>query len=661
MNIKKCKVLFWVLATVIFVIYILQGIQGSATGDSFWDGAHGKYALKYYTEGDTTILDYEKHPNAVIPGMTSNIGSHMRLYGVGFDIVPAILIKYFDLEFYEIEIRAILCALFGFLLLLFTGLTGKRLGGWKVACLALVIAFFTPVVFGWSLHLQKDTPVAAGAAIALYGFLGIFEKLPDFKIKYIITAILGIAVAVSIRLSVGLIVIFYYVAGCFIFLILNKDFRIKIRRSRILLLKSVAISAVICITGLLLGLCFYPYFFEVGPIKIITDTFALAGDFFHNPPVFWNGKFSRLLDMPQSVDITSYLITIPLWVFLGIILLGIDGIKNIKRPNFKILFTVFTFLFPVLYVYFQETRFTGWGHTLFVYASIAALAASGFIVAGGWIKNRWYGIFFSAVVFVCMLPTVIWQIKNFNNASSYYNILAGNPYYKYDRGFTEYSELRCLKWLLKNEITDTNKIYRVMCKNILSKQYAESKKIKHLEVIEGGIRAFASADCDYALCSMTFAPLNVRKGWFPPNGVVYSEKVDGKPIAVAVKKCQSDALGIRLIWQQDYAKGLQELEKSYAFDSRNFGLWYYMGIGYYHTGQYHKAIEFLSKYYGFWSQPDEQSYCLAYIGASYVALKEWSSAIDMLQRASAINSGSRQNILPFIQYNMQIAISNKQK
>jgi hypothetical protein len=48
--------LFVMLSILAFAVYLFTGIQGNASGDSFWDGAHGKYALKYYLEGDTTII-----------------------------------------------------------------------------------------------------------------------------------------------------------------------------------------------------------------------------------------------------------------------------------------------------------------------------------------------------------------------------------------------------------------------------------------------------------------------------------------------------------------------------------------------------------------------------------------------------------------------------
>lgn len=125
----------------------------------------------------------------------------MKYYGVGFEILPALIIKYFGMEEHEYLIRHVLCAIFGFLFMLFAALTARELKDWKLAIVTLLLMGLSPIVFGLSFLDSKDVPMAAGFAMAVYGFLRIYKKIPLFKLPDVILTIVGIALAVSIRVG----------------------------------------------------------------------------------------------------------------------------------------------------------------------------------------------------------------------------------------------------------------------------------------------------------------------------------------------------------------------------------------------------------------------------------------------------------------------------
>jgi hypothetical protein len=657
---KKFKSVFWILIAVCSVIMLYVAPQIGSNADQFYDGANGKWALEYYVNGDTTIMNYEES-DALIPGSDQKMGTHMRLYGVSFEIIPAILIKYCNLGEYEVLIRQLLIALFGIIFLLFVCLIAKKISrSWLCAIITLLVVFFTPPVFNWMLQYHKNVPTAAGVAISIYAMLCIFEMLPLFKWKYIILAITGIALATSVRLSVGFIVVFFYAAGFLLLLFFDKELRCFLKKS---FLKIFCISAFICLFGIALGLCFYPYLFYVGPYRLIVDTFALTSNHFVNPPWFWNGEIVRFHDIPQYVDLTCYLFTIPLFVFGGIILFFIDIIRNRKiyRSHFlfQALFLIFTAFFPIIYMWLSETRFVDWSHTMFVYASLAPIAGYGIYAMWNVLKSKRVKIVYTVIVVFCILPTALWQMKNYKYTGSYYNVFVSNPRDKYEIVGSDGGMVNCFKWLVDNELKDTSKVYRIMAKDAVVKAYAESKRIKNVDIIIGGARGFASCDVDYAIVDMCFLPLNVRKRWFPPTGVLYSEKLDGKPIAVVVKKHPSDAAGIKLILQNNFQEGITELEKAYNYNNRNFGLWYYMGLGYYHTGNYQRAAYFFTETINMWAMPEETLLSLAYLGVSYLALEQTDNAIQVLSMASTVNASNRQQLEPFITYNLNMALAKK--
>lgn len=100
--------LFFIVSALLFVCMMWVAPQVGITGDEPIDSANGKYSLAFYLHGDTTFVDYSKVPEVKIP--------HMKYYGVGFEILPALIIKYFGMEEHEYLIRHVLCAIFGFYL-----------------------------------------------------------------------------------------------------------------------------------------------------------------------------------------------------------------------------------------------------------------------------------------------------------------------------------------------------------------------------------------------------------------------------------------------------------------------------------------------------------------------------------------------------------------
>lgn len=243
---EKERLFFLSLAAVLFVSMIFVAFRAGTGGDDILDGNNGWYALKYYCHGDTTFVDYSKVPEVGAP--------HLKYYGVGFEILPAIVYKIFDVGPNEFLVRRLMIAFFGFFLMIFCALIAKYLGNWKLASVTLAVVALTPIVFGLSFYGSKDVPLALGFAVGIFGFLKVYRHLPILKFGDFFWVFVGIALAVSIRIG-GLLLAFYFALGLFVSFVVRKDLRKLVSGKKYKsILKIVALCAGVALAGCLIGL-----------------------------------------------------------------------------------------------------------------------------------------------------------------------------------------------------------------------------------------------------------------------------------------------------------------------------------------------------------------------------------------------------------------------
>ncbi|GHT67999.1 hypothetical protein FACS189452_06800 [Bacteroidia bacterium] len=655
----------------------IVALQVGGTGDETLDAMHGKCSLNYYLDGDTAFADYSTLPPEIKKHTPYGIPTTQKYYGVGFEIIPAIALKLGLPEKYEYEFRHILCSWFGFLFMFFAGLIGAELQSqpkrrWQTACLSLLIIFFTPLIFGISLINTKDIPTAAGYAMAIWSFIRIYKTLSlplDASVRFsqrikwrdVAFAIIGIAIAVSVRIG-GLMLPFYYAVGCLLLLVLSKNFRILIFDNGLFTFKFIGVSVLICIVGMILGLCLYPNFFYAGPITHIKDALGVMTKFPVRIPMLWDGKMIDSLNLPPYYLLKSFLYTIPLWVFAGAILFVLNIRKMRKSYSaFQLIFLIFTIVFPFCYLIIGNANlYNGWRHVTFSYCSFVPLIAIGFYETGQWFsKNKFWKILCAVILIMCIFPTAQWMVKNYKYTYAYYNTLVGDPYKKYDLDYHGSASVVGMKWLIDHRLTDSTKNYTVTVKDFNAADYVRTKNRSNIITKYGGVRAFAGTPCDYAILSIQFIPPYVLKAFFPPKGTIHVETINGKPICVVVEKNPLDAEGIRLVQQNRFSEGIEKLEQAYKYNPNNFGLWYWMGYGYYYLQKYDEAIKFFTQFVNFWATGEEQAFALSHIGATYVEKKQYDNAIPNLQNAERINNNRNPGLVPFISANLGIAYYNK--
>lgn len=619
------KYVFWGLIVVFAGIFAMIGPDIGYT-DEWIDGRNGEYSLKYFTEGDTTFVDYSKYAKE------GYVPHPLRYYGVGVEIIPPLVAKLIPAaERYEFEIRHCLCAIHTLLLILFCGLIGRYLRGYPLGCLIMISVFLTPHIFGYSMIAAKDMPVAMGFVMALYGMIRFLTRLPKFHFWDLFFIATGIAVAMSVRVN-GLLGCFYLFVGAMLTILLRKDIRQQLfTKPYTLLWKCLGACLTVCVIGVGIGLCFYPNTFYMGPVQHLRDAFSLVSHFPQRIPLLYNGRLTDSLHLPDHYLLNHIAYTMPLFVYVGLFLCLACAVRVWKKyDKVALLLILFTIVFPVAFVIITDAHiYQGWRHITFFYPGVGILVGIGYYEVFTLLKKKWAQIVYAVLVVAVFSPTVVWLFNNYKYAYSFYNKLI-EPYTNYDFESSETACVCAFRWLLKNELADNKDSVMITTKNGNVTYYQQLKQYPNIHVVTNGLRGYSDVDCDYTIVHMTFIPKKVLRTFFPPKGTIHVETLDGKPVCAVVKRNKLDIHGVQEMKRGNYAEGMRLLDSAYQYDPNNFTIWWWMGFGYYLSGEYQKAVQFFDKELALWPSPYHIVPSHMYKGASLFYLKRYSEAIRTL-------------------------------
>lgn len=643
---------FKLIVLLVFIAMVFVAYHTGTGGDDILDGNNGRYALKYYCEGDTTFADYSKVPDMRTP--------HLKYYGVGFEILPAIVNKVFHVQEHEFLIRRMLIALFGFLLMLFSALIAKDLKNWTLASITLVAITLMPTVFGLSFYGSKDIPLAAAFAIGIYGFLRIYRVFPILKVWDCIWAFIGIALAVSIRIG-GLLLPFYFALGFIICLLVRKDLRELMFHKKLgTIIKVVALCGGGAALACLVGLCAYPNFFYEGPIDHIRNAFAMVSKFKQNIPFMFAGKLEVSTHLPDYYLLKSYFITIPVFIWIGIVFFLALGKKIFRGyDQVGLILLLFAAIFPGLYISWTDANvYTGWRHTLFIASAIAVISSIGLYEMYLFLKNKWRQRMYAIIIILIALPTAWWMLSNYKYTYSYYNVFVKEPYLNYEQDYFETSCIKAYDWLHENVLKKTQDKVTISTKIFTPVRYSQTLGDTNVIIKVIPFMAFADTDCDYSIINYQIISSKILKTFFPPKGTVYTECVDGKPVCAVVKRENKyDSHGIKAIREGKIDEGMALLEKAWQYNPNNFGIWFWMGYGYYYQKKFDKAIAFFQKYMGFWPGKSQAEQAMIMSGRSFIELKMYDQAIQVLKQVEKVVQGQEER--QFVNANLGIAYANK--
>lgn len=651
-NDKPWKYVFVVLAAIIGICMVCVAFSAGSGGDDIFDGYHGKLSLEYYKTHDPSYVEVDGHDMELF--------SHMKYYGSGFEMLPALVVKAFNIPEHELLIRRLLIGLFGFLLIIITGLTAKNIKDWKLATITILMMALTPTLFGLSFIASKDIPFALGFAIATYGMIRFCKNLPKVSPIDCVLIMGGILMSVSVRIGGLLLFLYFAVIFCITFAF-NDKLRKYIVTDTWSFVKIIGLCIGICFSGALLGLLFYPNFFHEGPIKHVVNAFGVVSNFPQVIPYIFDGKMYSSVEVPEHYLLRSFSITLPIFILAGLVLFVIFLFRYKDMGN-QVLFLSFMAIFPIAYISLTHANiYNGWRHITFSYPSIAMLSSIGWYMFSEQFKKFKYFKFVPYVLFMAgIAPVLVWMISNPRYTYSYYNEFVPNPYLKYELDYFETSATETYDWFRKNELPKCDSVVTMSTKIQTPTYYAQMlHDTNRVKVFTTSYMGFAETDCDYSIINYHIIQPKAIKKFFPPKGTIHVEYVDGNPVCALVKRNKLDSKGIKLCKQGKYAEAVTLLDSAYNYDPNNFGIWFWLGLAHFQTRDFEKSMEFFDKDLNFMATNEKYAMVTMYNGASLYELKRYDEAIKTLQEAER-RCIDKQN-LPFIHAHLGLAYFAKEE
>ena len=532
---------FTLLATLLFFMMPMLSFDYGITGDEEVQKIYGEKLLAYYeTDGqDKSALEYQ----------------NLYYYGGLFDYSCAWINKHIGgIDVYDM--RHLLNAFVGFLLMLFTGLVAKELSGsWRTAFFALLFIVLSPRIFGHSMNNPKDIPFAAAYVFTLLYIIRFIRQLPHPSSKTVLMLIIGIAASINVRVG-GILLIAYL--GLFIAMtyLIKKDLR-----SQIFNLKETGKVAVIgifvALAGYLGGLLYWPY----GAQKPFTNPFESLremSNFSTSIRMLFDGEHLWSDELPWYYIPKWISISAPIFMLLGLVLfLGFFFRKMNVNERLSLMFVAFTGIFPVAYAIFKGSLlYDGMRHFLFVVPVLAVLAAWGWhhIVK---MKSPVNYVGSVALIILLALPA-FWMFKNHPYQYIYFNELSGGPnnaYAKYETDYWMTSVKKMSAWLVANDdrikngeeirvFTNCHKPVKHYMKNMAPNVFVGYARFNDRHKFDTDYYMYISRFVDREL---------MQNGVWPAPEVIYEEKVDNCTVGVLSKR-----IGIK-----DHEAAKAEKEKNF--------------------------------------------------------------------------------------------------
>lgn len=518
------RLAFKIVAVILFFLMPILSFDFGITGDEIVQKEYGEKVLSYITSGgeNTEALTYK----------------NLYYYGGLFDTIAAATNKYIGI-FDTYDTRHILNALFGFILMLFTGFLAKELdGSWRTGFFALILIALSPRIFGHSMNNPKDIPFALFFIMGVLYSLKFVRQLPVIYSKTLILLIISIAGAINIRVG-GILLLAYLGLFTGVAFFWKKDLRRSITNFKITGKVAIAIGTV-CVLGFFLGMLFWPYGLQEplkNPFKALSEmsNFSTSIRMLFEEQHLWSDELPWYY-IPKWIFITS-----PIIVLLGIATSIYAAITNSKK---LLPFSLLTFaaVFPVAYaVYKQSSLYDGMRHFIFIYPILIVLAAWGWskIMTADWLGKIHRPVIGSVMGILLLLPSY-WMIKNHPNQYLYFNEIFGGADKAYGAYETDYwmnSVKETADWLIENEQAAKSgeelRIY-TNCYYPLAEYF--KRKAPHLKADYVKYDSRNSVKGDYYIWISRFVNKDLinNEAW-PPQNVLHTVTADGVPLSVLTK------------------------------------------------------------------------------------------------------------------------------
>lgn len=610
---------FHIISLVVLIISLLINSQTKPTYDEAIDRANGRASLNYFlTLGADTSF---KAPYSKGWDMTFD---NVRWYGVGFEIIPAVIYKAFPLS-HEFLFRHLLNTILGFLSFYFIALILATVTNYRTANLLILLFLLSPTYLGYSALDTKDIPLAAGYSMALYYLVRTMQSLPELRIKSLIGLMLGVALSVSLRVA-GAIVLLFIALFCLytvFYTTRNAGLFLRVKFQKLLII------AMFCVAGFFLGLLFYPNFWKEGLVHI-PESLSLVQEL-KAIYVLFEGRQIDSKTVPLYYIFKIFGITVPLLILTGFLLSLI--FLTLKRGwKIEMILLLSNIIIPLILLLIGRSIFyNGWRHICFMYPLFCAFAALGW----GYAFNHpgmTTRLAFISLFLLLMIRPVVWMTKNYKFSYAYYNLFKynyKNIYGQYELDYYSTAVPESYDWLWEKKLSDIDKPVIVYSNNPVLLEYAEdTRKVNEFVTIRfHPFNAFSFRDWDYAILSPRLISHDRLKLFYPPRGTIHSVRLSRQTIAAVVERENKfDLEGLELLMRGDIQHGMENLVKAHQYNPNNYNLWFYLGYGYFMLGEYDQALGFLNNSLQYVPNMD----AFLYIGVILFDQQQYNQAIPYL-------------------------------
>lgn len=378
--------------------------------------------------------------------------------------------------------------------------------------------------------------------MALFVVAMCIKNTPKFNPLTILMLAFSLALAVSNRIG-GLIVVGYMGLWGLLWLI-----RYGKHVGGATVAKALSTAAAVCLSGFFAGLVLWPFAMK-DPIANSIESFKLMSQFDVQLRQLFEGQMMMSGALPWYYTPKFMLMTIPIAVIIGWLAYPFFGaFKKERRMDSIMLY--FCFIFPVCWIVITGANvYGGWRHSLFTYPPMAIAAGLGFDAFAKWLgvksKKRWMEAVGVALPLLLMISPAMHTVRNHPYEYVYFNELSGGvkkAYGHYELDYYYHSMREATEWVMANAEPKADGE-----KTVIGSWHIESTKyFLRGDTTRFNVRFIRWAqryeyDWDYLVFPLTGVSGDFLLGsHFPPKDCIHTVDVDGKPIALILKRQTKD-------------------------------------------------------------------------------------------------------------------------
>lgn len=621
---------FWISFAVIALVTFIMAMQTGVNED---DKFHYPYAEKlqnYYSTfgADTAALNVEY--------------GRMHLYGGFTDLVSGTINSVLGFEEtdngYRI-VRHIVISLLGILAFLFTGLIGRRIGGWRAGIFAMTILFLSPKFLGHTGINPRDMPFAAGYIMAIYFMIRFFSEIPKVTWKTLVGLAAGIALAFGTR-SGGLLLFAYF--GLFGLIHLWQTLADHRVSNKGLFAKYLMYGLIASIGGYFMTFLFWPYGLT-GPIKNVMASLTEFSNLQISLRVLFGGEMIWSNHIPTITYVFTWIgIAMSLITLFGVAIFAIFSKGIFTRSNkFFAGMISFVLVFPISYIiYKQSNLFTGMRHLLFLVPPMAILAGLGWdYVLHKFEKNRTISLAIGGLMTVLALLPLSHIILNFKTTYVYFNEFVGGvkgALGHYEMDYWGVSNKRAVEWMEDEGIFDGDEEITIGSNsNFVLRQYTD--KYKNVRVVYSRFRERYEREWDYAVYVNQFVDgAHLRSGKFKDSNLIKTIGKGDSPFCMIYKNPDNRLAtqGYKALKENNISGAIDLFTKEVAANPNNENAYNGLAKAYFNSKQFPQAQSALSK--ALEINPESQV-AISYMSLSLLNQNKMDEALSYLDKSIKLN------------------------